>query len=92
MLKPGGQLVFLAFQNQCNDEAYEQLDDGKWCKYNSRRGTSPFYNAMNVEKEYRDLIKGVGFVDSHIFTESYIPQMHEDFLEGTYCLTLNINL
>lgn len=82
MLKPGGQLFFNAFQKVFTDDVFERLDQGRWSKYDHAKGISPFYEFDNPVKEYENVIKSVGFVDCHIFTQSYKPGMSEAFFKG----------
>lgn len=84
MLKPGGQLFFIAFQKIITDEAFDKLDEGKWSKYQNRKAISPFYKSKDPVKEYENIIKSVGFVDCQITTEHTVFRMPQDFFEGTY--------
>lgn len=83
MLKPGGQLFFNAFEKICTDDVYEQLDQGKWSKYNHGKAISPFYTSDNPVKEYEKVIKSVGFEDCHFFSECYKARMSEEFFKGS---------
>lgn len=71
MLKPGGQFMFNAFEEVFTDEAFEKLDQGKWCKYNKSKAISPFYKYDNVLKEYEKVINNVGFIICHLYTEKF---------------------
>lgn len=84
MLKPGGQLCFVAFKKLYGDEAYDKLDEGKWCIYENRKAISPFYKADDPKKEYENVIKSVGFVDIHCFSDEYKPRRTENNLDGMY--------
>lgn len=84
MLKPGGQLFFIAFEKLFADEAYDRMDQGKWKKYNNRKAISPFYNSENPMKEYESLLNELGFADSNIFIEPFKDMLPEKAFEGTH--------
>lgn len=84
MLKPGGQLFFTAFEKIFFDEVYEKMDQGKWSKYHNYKAISPFYKSKYPLKEYESIIKSLGFVDCHMFTEAFTPQMSEKSFEGKW--------
>lgn len=84
MLKPGGQLFFIAFEKLFADEAYDELDQGKWLKYENRKAISPFFNSENPLKEYETVIKDLGFVDCHMFIEPFKDRLPEKAFEGMF--------
>lgn len=86
MLRPGGQLFFHAFGKTVLDEAYTMLDRGKWAKYNNRKSISPFFESEDPKQEYEKVIESVGFVDSHVFAEDYVPRFTKKSFEGRMLL------
>lgn len=84
MLKPGGQLCFVAFIKLYSDEAFDKLDEGKWCIYENRKAVSPFYKVEDPIKEYKNVVSSVGFVDCHYFTYVHKPRQPEKNLDGKY--------
>lgn len=82
MLKPGGQLFFNAFEKLFADDAYIELDKGKWSKYNNRKSVSPFYKSENPTKEYGRIMEELGFVDCQMFVEPFEEILPEKAFEG----------
>lgn len=91
MLKPGGQLFFIAFEKLFGDEAYDKMDQGKWVIYENRKAISPFYNSENPMREYETIIKDLGFVDCNLFIEPFKERLPEKSFEGTFNIILLFN-
>lgn len=88
MLKPGGQLFFNGFEKLFADDAYIELDKGKWAKYNNGKAVSPFYTSENPTGEYERIIKELGFVDCQIFVEPFEDTLPEKAFEGNVLVLL----
>lgn len=82
MLKPGGQLMFNTFEKTFMDDAYNELDNGKWRKYDNRKSISPFYWHENPFAEYESLLKSLGFVNCHFSKGVFKAQYSETAFDG----------
>lgn len=88
MLRPGGQFIFNAFEEVFTDEAFENLDKGKWRKYENFKALSPFYKFQNPLEEYRKLVEELQFVNCPIYSENFKMQFLKEDFDGNFSPTL----
>lgn len=82
LLLPGGQVFFNAITKTPIDEAYDNLDKGKWGKYENWRAHTSFHNDEDPKLQYEYLLGNVGFSDCQLFKETFTILYTEESFEG----------
>lgn len=86
MLRPHGQLFFNAIAKVPQDEAFYNLDQGRWRNYENCKSFSPFYGNADPMKCCEKLLEDIGFVDCHLYQESFTTLHTEEQCRGKYIL------
>lgn len=83
MLQPGGQFFICTFCESPIDSVFEQLDNGRWSKYENFRAISAFYKSESVVEKFRNIIDEVGFKNGYVQDlPNQLPRFTEDALNG----------